>query len=67
LKELKKIIEKIKKLEMKNNEVVKVVEEIKKVGVRVLRDDELQIKNELVLKERKMYVLKNRNLKLKII
>jgi len=67
LKELKKIIEKIKKLEMKNNEVVKVVEEIKKVGVRVLRDDELQIKNELVLKERKMYVLKNRNLKLEII
>ena len=52
---------------MKNNEVVKVVEEIKKVGVRVLRDDELQIKNELVLKERKMYVLKNRNLKLEII
>ena len=60
-------MKKSKKLEMKNNEVVKVVEEIKKVGVRVLRDDELQIKNELVLKERKMYVLKNRNLKLEII
>jgi len=47
--------------------VVKVVKEIKKVGVKILRDDELQIKNELVLKERKMYVLKNENLKLEII
>jgi len=47
--------------------VVKVVKEIKKVGVKIPRDDELQIKNELVLKERKMYVLKNENLKLEII
>ena len=61
-----KIIEKIKKLETKNK-VVKVVEEIKKVEVKMLRDDELQIKNELVLKERKMYVPKNENLKLEII
>jgi len=62
-----KIIEKIKKSETKNNKVVKVVEEIKKVGVKMLRDDVLQIKNELVLKERKMYVPKNENLKLEII
>ena len=34
------IIEKIKKSEAKNNEVVKVVEEIKKAGVKVLRNDE---------------------------
>ena len=60
----KKIIKKIKKLEIKSN---KVVEEIEKVGVRVLRYDELQIKNELVLKEKKMYALKNKNLKLEII
>ena len=67
IKGAEKIIEKIKKLETKNNKVVKVVEEIKKVGVKMLRDDELQIKNELVLKERKMYVPKNENLKLEII
>ena len=32
------IIEKIKKLEVKNNEVIKVVEEIKKARVKVLRN-----------------------------
>ena len=35
----KEIIEKIKKSEVKNNEIVKVVEEIK-VEVKVLRNDE---------------------------
>ena len=34
------IIEKIKKSEAKNNEVVKVVEEIKKASVKVLRKNE---------------------------
>jgi len=34
------IIEKIKKSEAKNDKVVKVVEEIKKTGVKVLRNDE---------------------------
>jgi len=33
------IIEKIKKSEAKNDEIVKVVEEIKKIGVKVLRND----------------------------
>jgi len=36
----KEIIETIKKLEAKNNEVLKVVEEIKKAGVKVLRNNE---------------------------
>jgi len=34
------IIEKIKKSEAKNDKVVKVVEGIKKTGVKVLRNDE---------------------------
>jgi len=34
------IIEKIKKSETKNNKVVKVVEEIKKAEVKVLRNNE---------------------------
>jgi len=33
------MIEKIKKTKSKNKEVVRVVEEMKKVEVRVLRDD----------------------------
>ena len=61
------IIEKIKKSEAKNNEVVKVVEEIKKAGVKVLRNDEQQIEDKLVLKERKIYVPKDESLRLEII
>jgi len=34
------ILEKIRKLEAKDNEVIKVVEEMKKVGVKMLRDKE---------------------------
>ena len=36
----KEIIEKIKKLEANNNEIVKAVEEIKKARVKVLKNDE---------------------------
>ena len=61
------IIEKIKKLEAKDNEVVKVVEEMKKVRVKVLRNNEWQVEDELVLKERKMYIPKDKSLRLEII
>jgi len=49
----KEIIEKIKKLEVKNNKVIKVVEKMKKVEVKILRNEEWQIENDLVLKEEK--------------
>ena len=47
------IIEKIKKLEANNDKIVKMVEKIKKTGVKVLRNDKQQIENKLVLKEEK--------------
>ena len=56
------IIEKIKKSEAKDDEVVKAVEEIKKMGVKVLRNDEWQIEDKLVLKEKKMYAPKDERL-----
>jgi len=34
------LLEKVKKLKVKNNEVVKAVEEMKRVGVKMLRDKE---------------------------
>jgi len=40
---------------------------MKKAGVKVLRGDEWQIEEELVLKEGKMYVLKNEELRAEII
>ena len=64
---MKKIIEKIKKSEVKDDKIVKVVEEMKKAGVKILRNDEWQIEDKLVLKEEKVYVLKNKSLRLEII
>jgi len=61
------IIEKIKKSEARDDEVIKAVEEMKKAGVKVLRNEEWQIENELVLKERKIYVLRNEKLRVEII
>ena len=61
------IIEKIKKLETKYDKVVKVVEEMKKTGVKILRNDKWQIENELALKKEKIYIPKNKSLKLEII
>ena len=54
----KEIIEKIKKLAAKDNKVIKAVEEIKKAGVKLLRNKEWQIEDNLVLKEGKVYVLR---------
>jgi len=40
---------------------------MKKVGVKVLQGDELQIEEGLVLKEKKIYVPKNKELRVEII
>ena len=61
------ILEKIKKVRSKNKEVVRVVEEMKKVRVKVIKGDEWQIEGDLVLKEGKVYVLKDEKLKAEII
>ena len=61
------IVEKIKKARSKDKEVVRVVEEMEKVGVKVVREDKWQIEGELVLNERKVYVLKNEKLRTEII
>jgi len=61
------ILERIRKLEARDNEVVKAVEEMKKAGVRMLRDKEWREKNSLILKERKVYVPKDEALRVEII
>ena len=53
--------------EAKNDKVVKAVEKIKKARVKILRNDEWQIEDNLVLKEGKVYISKNKSLKLEII
>jgi len=61
------ILEKIKKARSKDEDVVRVVEEIKKVGVKELRGKEWKIEGELVLKEEKVYVPKDEELRVEII
>ena len=61
------ITEKIKRSETKDNKVVGAVEEIKNVMIKVLRNDEWQIEDKLVLKEGKVYISKDESLRLEII
>ena len=61
------IVEKIKKARGKNKEVVRVVEEMKKAGVKVVREEKWQIERDLVLKEKKIYVPKDKKLRVEII
>ena len=68
IKELEvNIVEKIKIVRSKNEKVVRVVEEMKKARVRILQEDEQQIEEDLVLKEGKVYVPKNKELRVEII
>jgi len=61
------LVEKIKKARSKDEDVVRVVEEMKKVGVRELCGNEWQIEEDLVLKEGKVYVLKDKELRAEVI
>jgi len=61
------ILEKIKKARGKDEEVVKVVEKMKKAGIKAVRGKEWQLEGDLVLKEGKMYVPKDKELRVEII
>ena len=61
------LLEKIKKLNAKDNEIIKVVEEIKQAEVKILRNEEWQEENRLILRNRKIYVLKDEKLRAEVI
>ena len=61
------LLEKIKKERSKDEDVVRVVEEMKKAGVKELRGNEWKIEEDLVLKEGKVYVPKDKELRAEII
>ena len=52
------MIEKIKIARKKNNEVVRIVKEMKKSGIKITRDEEQQVKEELILEKEKVYIPK---------
>ena len=61
------IVEKIKKARSKDEDVIRVVEEMKKAGVKELRGNEWKIEEDIVLKEEKVYMLKDEELRAEVI
>ena len=61
------ILEKIKKARSKDEDIVKIVEKMKKAGIKELWGNKWQIEGELVFKEGKVYVLKETELRVEII
>jgi len=61
------LLEKVKQSEVKGNEIIKVVEEIKQAEVKMLRDREWREVNGIIYKEGKVYVPKDKKLKAEII
>ena len=61
------LVEKIKKAQSKDKDVIRVVEEMKKAGVKELRGNKWKIEGDLVLKEEKVYVPKDEELRAEVI
>ena len=61
------LLEKVRKLKVQDDEVIKVVEEIKRAGVKMLRNEEWREEEGLMLKEEKVYVPKDEELRMEII
>jgi len=49
--------ERIKKAQEGDEKIVKAVEELKRVGIKALKDKEWEVEDRIVLKERKIYIL----------
>ena len=61
------MLDKVRKCEVKDDEMVKAVEEMKQAGVKMLRDEEWHKKDGLMLKEGKVYVSKDKKLRAEVI
>ena len=48
--------ERIKRVQEENERVVKVVEKLKRAGIKMLKDEEWEIEDGIVMKEGKIYV-----------
>ena len=61
------LLEVVRKSKVKDNEVVKVVEEMKRAGVKILRNEEQREVNSIMYREEKVYVPKDDKLRAEII
>ena len=61
------LLEAVRKSKVKDDEVVKAVEEMKRAGIRMLRDEEWREVDSIMYKEGKVYVPKDEKLRAEII
>jgi len=61
------LLEEVRKLKIRDDEVIKAVEEIKRAGVKMLRDKEWREVDGVMYKEEKVYVPKDDKLRAEII
>ena len=61
------LLEKVRKSKVKDDEVVKAVEEMKRAGVKMLRDKEWREVDGIMYKEEKVYVPKDKKLRAEIV
>ena len=61
------LLEKIKKSDAKDNKVIKVVEEMKQAWVKMLRDEKWQEEDGLILRNGKVYVPRDKKLRVEVI
>jgi len=61
------LLEEVRKSKVKNDEVVKVVEEMKRAGVKMLKDKEWREVDSIIYKEEKVYVPRDDKLRAEII
>jgi len=61
------LLDKVRKCKARDDEVIKAVEEMKRAGVKILRDKEWHQEDGLMLKERKVYVSKDKKLRAEVI
>jgi len=61
------LLEEVRKSKVRDDEVVKAVEEMKRAGVKMLRDEEWREVDSIMYKEGKVYVPKDSKLRVEII
>jgi len=61
------LLEEVRKSKVRDDEVVKAVEEMKRAGVKMLRDKEWREVDSIMYKEGKVYVPKDSKLRVEII
>ena len=61
------LLEKVRQSKVRDDKVVKAVEEMKRAGVKMLRDKEWREVDGIMYKEKKVYMPKNNKLRIEII